>query len=85
MKQPTFDEFEDTVSSLRELTKKQLDLVILVQLLAMTPSSLSSKRKDPSCIEGVCLKSLCKDTLCIEDSVYVGKPLVLSIQLVKKG
>ena len=32
VKQPTFAKFEDTVLSLRELTKEQLDLVIFGQL-----------------------------------------------------
>ena len=47
MKQPTFDESEDTELSLRALTKEQLDLVILRQLLAIIPGSLSSKSKNP--------------------------------------
>ena len=45
VKQFAFSEFEDTVLNLRELTKEQLDLVILGQLQAITPSSLSNKRK----------------------------------------
>ena len=48
MKQPTFDEFEDTVLSLSELTNEQLDLVILIQLLqSITVNNQCKKRKDP--------------------------------------
>ena len=43
VKQTTFDGFEDNVLSIRELTKEQLDFVILGQLQAITPGSLSSK------------------------------------------
>ena len=46
VKQFEFDVFEETMLSLRELTKEQLDSVILGQLQAVTPSSLSSKRKN---------------------------------------
>ena len=47
MKQFTFDEYEDTVLNLRELTKEHLDLVILGQLQAIIPSSFSNKLKNP--------------------------------------
>ena len=46
VKQFSFHKFEDTMLSLRELTKEQLYLVILGQLLSITASSLSSKRKN---------------------------------------
>ena len=72
VKQFAFDEFEDTVLNLRDLTKEQLDLVILGQLQAITPSSLSSKRKTLQLY------------ICIEASVCVGKRSALFIQLVKK-
>ena len=48
VKQPTFDEFEDTILSLKELTEEQLDLVILGQLQAITPCYLSKEQKNPS-------------------------------------
>ena len=47
VKQFAFDKFEDKVLNLRELTKEQLDLVMLGQLQAITPSSLSNKPKNP--------------------------------------
>ena len=47
IKQFAFDEYEDTVLNLRELTKEQRDLIILGQLLAITPSSFSNKLKNP--------------------------------------
>ena len=47
MKQFAFDEYKDTVSNLRELSKEQLHLAILGQLQAITPSSLSNILKNP--------------------------------------
>ena len=63
--------FEGTVLGLSELTKELVDLVILDQLQAVTPSSLSSKLKDPHLY------------ICMEDSVYIGS-FALSIRVVKK-
>ena len=47
VKQFAFDEFEDTVLNLQELTKEQLDLELSGQLQGITPSFLSNKRKKP--------------------------------------
>ena len=43
VKQFTFDEFEDTVLNLQELTKEQLDLELSGRLQGITPSFLSNK------------------------------------------
>ena len=69
MKQFAFDEFEDTVLNLRELTKEQLDLVILGQLQAITPSSLSNKRKNPPSLYMYRGLRVCKQTFCFIHSV----------------
>ena len=69
VKQPMFDEFEGTVLSLRELTKEQLDLVILGQLQAITPSSLSSKRKDPPSLYKHRPLRVCRQTFCFIHSI----------------
>ena len=68
VKQFAFDEFENTTLNLRELTKEQLDFVILGQLQAITLSSLSNKRKNPHLY--TCIKaSVCKQTFCFIHSV----------------
>ena len=69
VKQSTFDEFEDTVLSLRELTREQLDLAILGQLLAITPSSLSSKRNDPPSLYMSRGLRVCRQTFCFIQSI----------------
>ena len=55
--------FEGTVLGLSELTKELVDLAILDQLQAVTPSSLSSKWKDPHSLYmygGLCVyRELC--------------------------
>ena len=62
VKQTTFDEFEDDVLSLRELTKEQLDFVILGQLQAIAPSCLSSK--DPPSLYMFRGLRVCRQTFC---------------------
>ena len=67
MKQFTFDEFEDTVLNLLELTKEQLDQ--LGQLQAITPSSLSIKLKNPPSLYIYRGLRVCKQTFCFIHSV----------------
>ena len=69
VKLPTFHEFEDTVLSLRALTKEELDLVILGQLQAITPSSLSSKRKGPPYLYMYRGLRVCRQTFCFIHSI----------------
>ena len=64
VKQFAFDEFGDTLLNLRELTKEQLDLVILGQLQAITPSSLFNKRKNPPSLYMYRGLPVCKQTFC---------------------
>ena len=67
VKQFAFDEFENTVLNLWELTKEQLDLVS--QLQAITPSSLSNKPKNPPSLYMYRGLRVCKQTFCFIHSV----------------
>ena len=69
IKQFAFDEYEDTVLNLRELTKEQRDLIILGQLLAITPSSFSNKLKNPPSLCMYRGLRVCWQTFCFIHSV----------------
>ena len=69
MKQFAFDEYEDTMLNLRELTKEQLDLVISGQLQAITPSSFSSELKNPPSLYMYRGLRACWQTFCFIHSV----------------
>ena len=69
VKQFALDEYEDIVLNLRELTKEQLDLVVLGQLQAIAPSSFSNKlKKSPSLCMYRGLR-VCWQTFCFIHSV----------------
>ena len=85
VKQFTFDEFRDTVLNLRELTKEQLDLVILGQLQAITPSSLFNKRKNPPFLYMYRGLPVCKQTFCFIHSVGEKRLPVLKNHLNVEG
>ena len=67
--------------SLRELTKEQLDLVILRQLQAITPSSLSSKRKNPPFFYRYRGLHVCRQMFCFIHSVGEKRLTALKIHL----
>ena len=81
VKQFVFDEFEDTMLSLRELTKEQLDLVILGQLQAITPSFLPSKRKNPPSLYMYRGYRVCRQTFCFIHWVSEKRLTALKIHL----
>ena len=75
VKQTTFDESEDNVLSVRELTKEQL--VTLGQLQAITQSSLSSK--DPPSLYMFQGLRVCRKTFCFILSISEKRLTVLKI------
>ena len=85
VKQFTFDEFGDTMLNLRELTKEQLDLVILGQLQAITPSSLFNKRKNPPSLYMYRGLPVYKQTFCFIHSVGEKRLPVLKNHLNVEG
>ena len=85
VKQFEFDVFEETMLSLRELTKEQLDSVILGQLQAVTPSSLSSKRKILPSSYMYWGLGVCRETFCFIHSVSEKRLTALEIHLNIEG
>ena len=85
VKQFAFDEFGDTLLNLRELTKEQPYLVILGQLQAITPSSLSNKWKNPPPLYMYRGLPVCKQTFCFSHSVGAKRLPVLKNHLNVEG